>query len=183
MLASALDSLFDRVRDEANKLEQFSDDIAHEIKNTLFSIQSSLDIALHTQHKELGMQKAKNLLTELSNVVDALLFFARNEELSFVDTQINKLIKSHIDTTDTRITIIDESKSVSILIHPELFMTAIGNIISNAQKFTPLDGKIIITIAPTNITIRDTGIGISKQHLPHIFNRFYKIDSARSSGS
>jgi signal transduction histidine kinase len=66
LLARSLESLFTRVRSEATKLEQFSDDMAHEIKNTLFSIQSSLDVALHTEHRDIGIAKAKNMLQELS---------------------------------------------------------------------------------------------------------------------
>jgi signal transduction histidine kinase len=67
------------VKDEATRLEQFSDDIAHEIKNKLFSIESSLDIVLHTEHRDHGIKKAKKMISELSTVVDALLFFSRSE--------------------------------------------------------------------------------------------------------
>ncbi|MBP9779242.1 HAMP domain-containing histidine kinase [Candidatus Gracilibacteria bacterium] len=183
LLARSLESLFVRVRSEASRLEQFSDDIAHEIKNTLFSIQSSLDLSLHTEHKELGMKKAKTLLIELSNVVDALLFFSRNEEKNPIQTDIGKLIQSHIDTTDTRIKLIEISKKIELPIYPELFMTAVGNIISNAQKFTPKDGKITITLTKDGINITDTGIGMSESDIVHIFDRLFKADSARSSGS
>ena len=157
--------------------------MAHEIKNTLFSIQSSLDLTLHTEHQELGIQKAKSLLIELSNVVDALLFFSRNEEGIPTNTNIGLLVGSHIDRADTRITYIEESKKVELPIYPELFMTAVGNIISNAQKFTAKDGKINITIRKNGIEITDTGIGISSSHLPHIFDRLFKVDMARSNGS
>lgn len=62
-------------------------------------------------------------------------------------------------------------------------MTAIGNIVSNAEKFTPDDGTITITISADHIVIADTGIGIAKKHLPHIFDRLYKVDSARTTGT
>ncbi len=88
MLARSLESLFDRVRSEADKLEQFSDDIAHEIKNKLFSIGSSLDVALHTKHRDIGIAKARSMLQELSEVVDALLSFSRNGEGKMIPTDI-----------------------------------------------------------------------------------------------
>ena len=88
MLARSLESLFGRVRSEADKLEQFSDDIAHEIKNKLFSIGSSLDVALHTEHRDIGIAKARNMLQELSEVVDALLSFSRNGEGKMISTDI-----------------------------------------------------------------------------------------------
>jgi signal transduction histidine kinase len=183
MLARTLEWLFGRVRTEANRLEQFSDDMAHEIKNTLFSIQSSLDLTLHTEHQELGIQKTKSLLIELSNVVDALLFFSRNEEWIPTNTNIGSLVGSHIDRADTRIIYIEEAKEIMWPIYPELFTTAIGNIISNAQKFTPKTGKITIRIHSDGIEITDTGIGISISNLPYIFDRLFKVDMARSNGS
>jgi signal transduction histidine kinase len=105
LLARSMESLFSRVKGEAEKLEQFSDDIAHEIKNTLFSIGSSLDIAIYTEHRDLGINKAKKMLVELSGVVDALLFFSRNGEGKMIETNIYELITSHIDHTDHRITL------------------------------------------------------------------------------
>ena len=53
-------------------------------------------------------------------------------------TDIGELVRSHIDLTDTRIEIIEKEK-ISRVVYPELFMTAIGNIVSNAEKFTPED--------------------------------------------
>jgi signal transduction histidine kinase len=182
MLARSLESLFTRVQREAEKLEQFSDDIAHEIKNTLFSIQSSLDVALHTEYREIGITKARNMIQELSGVVDSLLFFSRNESGNMTKTNIYVLVNSHIDVTDTRIRI-RGSESVTHDIYPELWMTALGNIVSNARKFTPVDGKITIDISDDGVTITDTGIGISEHDLPHIFDRLYKADTARSHGT
>jgi signal transduction histidine kinase len=182
LLARSLESLFSRVKSEASRLEQFSDDIAHEIKNTLFSIESSLDVALHTEHRELGIEKAKNMLVELSRVVDALLFFSRGGEGNMTETNIYDLISSHIDHTDHRITLEWDAHIVES-IYPELFMTAIGNIISNAEKFTPADGKIDIIISKTGIEIRDTGVGIASADLPRIFDRLWKWDRARASGT
>ena len=62
-------------------------------------------------------------------------------------------------------------------------MTAVGNIVSNAQKFTPEDGSIDITLSKNSLTIQDNGIGISEKDQEHIFDRLYKVDAARTSGS
>lgn len=182
LLARSLESLFTRVRSEAAKLEQFSDDMAHEIKNTLFSIQSSLDIALHTEHRDVGITRARTMIAELSEVVDALLFFSRDEAGNMTRTNITTLISSHIEESDTRISITGDV-DIEYEIYRELWITALGNIISNAQKFTPSDGKITIDISRGGVTITDTGVGIADTDLPHIFDRLYKADTARSHGT
>lgn len=68
-------------------------------------------------------------------------------------------------------------------IHEELFITALGNIVSNAQKFTQETGKITLTLENDRLTISDTGLGIAKKDLPHIFDRLYKVDRARTTGT
>ena len=93
ILARSLEELFARVNKEAERLEQFSDDIAHEIKNKLFEILSSLDIAENPLHTRYGITKAKRILKQLSSVVDALLFFARNDIRESKKMDISKLIR------------------------------------------------------------------------------------------
>jgi two-component system, OmpR family, heavy metal sensor histidine kinase CusS len=148
VLARSLESLFARVHEEASRLEQFSDDIAHEIKNKLFSIESSLDVALHTDHTKHGIEKAKKMISDLSSVVDALLFFARSETGKRESRDIGEYIRTHLDLSDPRIEIIEEAK-ISKEIYPDLLSVALGNILSNALKFTPLDGNVKIIISQT----------------------------------
>ena len=68
---------------------------------------------------------------------------------------------------------------------PVLFKRAISNILSNALRYTKNNGKINIKIESTkeylNISINDTGTGIGEEHLPKLFDRFYRVDTSRSS--
>lgn len=182
ILARSLEELFHRVNKEAERLEQFSDDIAHEIKNRLFEVMSSLDIAENPELTSYGISKAKRLLKQLSSVVDALLFFARNDVKDPQKQNLSELIHTTIGNEDPRIHYHGETKIIQE-VYPELFMTAVGNIVSNAQKFTPEDGSINITLSKNSLTIQDNGIGISEKDQEHIFDRLYKVDAARTSGS
>ena len=173
MLARSLESLFARVQSEATKLEEFSDDIAHEVKNSLFSIGSSLDVALHTSGREEAIQKAKKTITELSSLVDSLLFFARSEDITLEKTNIKNLLTDHLDLSDPRIHL-DLDAKVSLPVQGELFTTAVRNILHNAQKFTPSDGRIDIILSKNALEIRDTGKGLGKGELSKIFDRLWK---------
>ena len=105
ILARSLEELFTRVNKEAERLEQFSDDIAHEIKNKLFEVMSSLDIAGNPEHTEYGITKAKRVLKQLSGVVDALLFFARNDIKNPDKKNLSTLISSTLGNEDPRVSI------------------------------------------------------------------------------
>ena len=59
----------------------------------------------------------------------------------------------------------------------------IKNIIDNSVAYNNQNGKLIIELSKNNLTISDTGVGISKEDLEHIFERFYRVDKARSRES
>ncbi len=182
ILARSLEELFSRVNKEAERLEQFSDDIAHEIKNKLFEIQSSLDITSSPENRDIGITRAKSILKELSHVVDALLFFARNDIGEGEMTNVGNLLAKAHWNTDSRVVLHVETE-VKRVLYTDLFMTAIGNIVSNAQKFTPSVGRIDIYVRKDGIEIRDTGVGIAKSDIVHIFDRLYKADKARTNST
>src|SRR5256886_8317218 len=66
----------------------------------------------------------------------------------------------------------------------ELLQRMILNLLDNAVKYTPAGGEVILDLTAHNgdasITVRDTGIGISEKDQPHVFDRFYRVDKARS---
>src|SRR5262249_21089217 len=68
---------------------------------------------------------------------------------------------------------------------PVLFRRALVNLITNALRFTPSGGRVTVLLQPgdggSEITVTDTGCGISAQHLPNVFDRFFRGDAPRSS--
>src|SRR5262249_55019718 len=68
---------------------------------------------------------------------------------------------------------------------PELLRRALTNLVSNAIAHTPRDGRVTLRVHPSqqsvDLSVEASGTGISAQHLPKIFDRFYRVDAARSS--
>ena len=88
-------------------------------------------------------------------------------------TDIKHLLTDHLDLSDPRIHL-DLDAKVSLSVQGELFTTAVRNILHNAQKFTPEDGRIDIILSKNALEIRDTGKGISPDVLSKIFDRLWK---------
>lgn len=181
-IARQLESLFSRVRIETRKIEDLSSNIAHELKNSLFGIASTLELALLQDHPKHKIEQVHAQVLHLWEIVHALLLLA-NKEMNIKKSPVSLAAAfSHFSDEDPRISIIG-SKGIKWEIHPDLFEVAIGNIVGNAKKFTPSDGKIEICLSEHEISIIDTGTGIPAEQLPFVFDRFYKSDSMRPNGS
>src|SRR5205823_14114899 len=129
----------------------------------------------------------------LSGVVDSLLVLARAEA---VDRQIERSVfaaRPAIEKIAAYYRAIAEERGIYIINKGDgevyanalLFDRALSNLLDNALRFTADGGKITITTETkpdrTELAIKDTGCGVPPQHLPRIFDRFYRADSSRSS--
>ena len=66
----------------------------------------------------------------------------------------------------------------------ELFRRAVGNLVANSHAFTPAGGSVMLDAEQGNgavrVRVRDTGIGIAPEHLPHVVDRFYRVEQSRT---
>lgn len=91
---------------------------------------------------------------------------------------ITSLFPNEMNRIDVR-----DSSHHSWLIDPELFGTVLFNLIGNALKYSELSSQVTVRVTDHQIIIEDHGYGISPEHLPYIFDRFYKVDHARAHGT
>lgn len=96
-------------------------------------------------------------------------------------TELGSVLAKYRES-DPRITIEGPARA-KWNIKQDLFDIAMGNIVGNARKFTPENGKITIRYSKNEVVVEDTGAGISPEQLPYVFDRFYKADSMRPNGS
>ena len=148
-------------------------------------------------HKTLGIQ-ANTLLRLVKQLLDVSRFEAGGGRLELRTVRLDSLRKEletafHVLAIQREIKFrVEEHDGLPEEVYWDLdrINEVLGNLLSNAFKFTPHGGSVTLTIAPTDgavcMEVRDTGAGIPAEQLPHIFEKFYQADnqgSARTAGS
>src|SRR5438105_4779068 len=196
-MAMAFDEMLKRLDDSFTRLSQFSADLAHELRTPIANILGEAQVALSRdrtpdEYREV-IESTIAECERLSGIVDNLLFVARADA---GDRQIHRSLfngRAAVEKIATFYQTIAEDRHVTINCtgegeiygDPVLLSRAVSNLVDNALRFTPDGGAIQLSIAarPTHseVTVADSGCGIPSEHLPRVFDRFYRIDSSRSS--
>jgi two-component system heavy metal sensor histidine kinase CusS len=196
-LAVAFDEMFDRLEDSFTRLSQFSADLAHELRTPIANIRGEAEVALTRtrtadEYREV-IESSVGECERLSGIVDNLLFLARAEaaeehiERTLFDGRdaTEKIAAFYEPIAEERHTAITCAGHGEVFADPMLFGRAVSNLVENALRFTPAGGTIQISIATaaahSQISVKDSGSGIAAEHLPRVFDRFYRADSSRSS--
>ena len=196
-VATAFDEMLARLEDSFTHLSQFSADLAHELRTPISNIRGEAEVTLTRPRTSEDYRNVIESITSecerLSGIVENLLFLARAEA---ADRQIEKDIfpaQPAIEKIASYYRTIAEERGISIInegdgdvyADPMLFDRALSNLLDNALRFTPDRGKITIRSqsknGKTELAVGDTGCGIAPHHLSRIFDRFYRVDSSRSS--
>jgi two-component system heavy metal sensor histidine kinase CusS len=196
-LAANFDQLLMRLDDSFARISRFSADIAHELRTPLHILRGEAELALSKARSNDDYRECIVSATEeydrLARMVDALLFLARTDSPESLPDQRTLILEEEIATVcafyqalaDEQETTLLVSGSAQISGDSALLRRALGNLIVNALRHTHCGGCIAIDVKQSpegtvKITVTDTGDGISAQDLPHVFDRFYRADSARS---
>jgi two-component system heavy metal sensor histidine kinase CusS len=196
-LAVAFDAMLKRLEDSFARLSQFSADLAHELRTPITNILGEGQVALTrnrtpAEYREV-IESTVAECERLSGIVDNLLFVARADaarepiERKQFDGRaaLEKIATFYRTIAEDRHVTINCTGEGEIYGDPVLLSRAVSNLVDNALRFTPDGGAIQLSIAarPTHseVTVADSGCGIPSEHLPRVFDRFYRVDSSRSS--
>lgn len=201
-LANTFDSMFDRLQEAFENEKQFTSDASHELRTPVSVIISqceySIENAQNLEEAKNGLEVVLKKAEKMSAIINQLLLLAR------ADRGHQKINKENIDVAELTAMVVEEKASdadkrgislnfkadESIIIEADetLLMRMLINLIDNAIKYGKEGGKVDIGITKNDQNmvvgyVSDDGIGISKEDLPHIFERFYRADKSRSQSN
>jgi signal transduction histidine kinase len=198
-LSTTLNNMLVRLERSFMSLRRFTADASHELKTPLTVLRSGIERAItHPSAPPSVLEVLEETLVEvnrMTELVDSLLMLARADEgrapLHLEKGDIRGLLSEVAETAS----ILGEQASVNVSVDVpstpvvvavdrsrvrQLFM----NLLTNAIKYTGKGGNVWIRCRPADghlvFTVQDTGIGIASSELPHIFDRFWRADVARS---
>lgn len=197
-LAQTFNDMFDRIQESYERQNQFVSDASHELRTPIAVIQGYVNLLDRwgKNDKEVleeSIQAIKSESENMKDLVEKLLFLARTDKKTqkVEKTQfcLEELIDEVVKETkliDTKHQIVNKTdKKILIFADRKLLKQTLRIFIDNSIKFTPENGIITVEGEYSSkdkaiLVIEDTGIGIPKEDIPYIFNRFYRSDKSRS---
>jgi two-component system heavy metal sensor histidine kinase CusS len=197
VLADSFDTMLARLEQSFEQLTRFSSDIAHEFRSPVNNLVAAASVTLARSRSPLEYQNTLDVVVEegsrLSRMVASMLFLARADnaeqhlqlaEVALAD-EFRKLIEFYEIAADEQGVTLHADGDGYLRADPLLLRRALSNLLANALRYTAHGGAIRLQAArepdAVVISVADSGSGIDPQHLPHLFERFYRADAARSS--
>jgi signal transduction histidine kinase len=170
------------------RLEQFTHDASHELRTPLTAIRSSLDCAVKTGDYETGIRDANEELDRAALLVDRLLDLARLDAAALELEQVD--LGEVVAEAVLRQREIAAAQGVAVSVHAEgpvalradrtLLSQLVGNLLRNAIKFNHPGGAVDITLRRSELSVGDTGVGMTPEEVSRVFERFYQSDASRA---
>lgn len=193
-LIRAFNQTLGRLENLFNSQRRFLADVGHELRTPLTVIRGNIDLMrrMHCADEE-SMRGIENEVDRLTRLVGDLLLLAQAEsgklplarEPVELDTLVLEVLSQmHVLAKDHVTLRLGEIDQVLVCGDKDRLKQVLVNLVSNAIKYTPKGGEVVVGLAKVNqkarLTVSDNGPGIPPEDLPHIFERFYRGEKART---
>ena len=200
LLGNEFDALTERLQISENKRSQFVSDASHELKTPLASIKLLSDSILQNN---MDMDTVKEFVNDIGNEAERLtrmsaklLSLSRIEsqqdgdcEIMYMAPTIDRVMRmlSAIANSNNVVIIKEIQQDSPVLILEDDLYEILFNLVENGIKYNVPGGTLTITLLRDGdnalIQVSDTGMGVPKDAIPHLFERFYRVDKARARKS
>ncbi|MEI7687140.1 MAG: ATP-binding protein [Planctomycetota bacterium] len=200
----ALGATFNRVIERLERsfleIQRFTADAAHELRTPLAVMRNEAEIALRSARSpDEYATVIENLLEEinsLTRLADRLLFLHRSDaglqNAKREPVALDQVLRDVVSNMQ----LVAEHKGVELILQDEgvrivgddgFVRRVLYNVLDNAIKYTQPGGKVVVACRNKDgralVCLEDTGVGIAPEHLPHVFDRFYRVDPSRTGES
>jgi len=197
-LAATFDRMLDRLDRAFRRQRQFTADASHELRTPLTMLASQIDVALERKRTPADYEALLRSLREdaarMTQLVSELLTLARADAgqqlLTREELDLGVLVNSVVQAMQP----LALQRGVRLAEHAQPRVTISGdqtrlsqlliNLVDNALRYTSAGGNVNVAVKEqagwAELRVEDTGIGIAAEHLPHLFERFYRADPARA---
>jgi heavy metal sensor kinase len=197
-LALTFDRMLDRLDRSFRRQRQFTADASHELRTPLTMLASQIDVALERERTPADYEELLRSLREdaarMTQLVSELLTLAR------ADAGQQLLTREDLDLGDLASSVVQSMQPLAAQrgvelteqLQPNAFVSGdqtrltqlLINLVDNALRYTPSGGRVSVVVTEqdgwVNLRVADTGVGIAAEHVPHLFERFYRADPARA---
>ena len=195
-LAQTFDTMMASIERAFDQLSRFSSDLAHEFRSPINNLVAAASVMLGRDRSAQEYQATLAVIVEegdrLSRMVSSMLFLARADNASQVlrvepvasTTEFGKLVDFFGIVADDLGVSLVATGDVTLCADPLLLRQALSNMLENALRYTKQGCAITLCAeekgAEIVLSVTDDGVGIAPEHLPFLFDRFYRADPARS---
>jgi heavy metal sensor kinase len=197
-LSRTINAMIARLERSFAEIRRFTADASHELRTPLTAIRAEAEVALGRRLTEAEHQALLGSILEecerLTRLIDQLLALAREDAGARTGGRTEVDLADLVDGVVDTMRPLADAKGVRLLRggkdSPRVqgdggrLRQVFSNLLDNAIKYTPEGGTVEVRVGRRDrsavVTVRDTGIGIPAEHLPRVFDRFYRVDKART---
>ena len=196
-LATVLNRTFDRLQSAFERQGQFTTDASHELRTPLSVILSHAELALSrprsSEEYQQAFQACRRASLRMKSLIDSLLLLARFDsgepEIVQHSVELDQLAQDAVEmlqplAEERRVKLQCRADAITIDADQERLFQVVTNLLNNAIRYNRPEGRVDLDVSVDDrfaiIRVTDTGVGIPAEDLPRIFDRFYRVDKARS---